>query len=129
MNYFTTDHSTDFKYVNPESVQSELMKFLYENDFITEGSKLNILGKNFAMFDRKFLEKLINFDQVRHRLRLLDPAILYVNIDDEELPTLQKCMDRSGLYSESGKVAHTAVEDCIDTLKLTLYKISPRTES
>lgn len=122
-----------YKYIRPEELQGELLKFLFLNGFIDEDefvngknskNRLNILGKNFAMFDRKFLEEVIDFSKIRHRQRILDPGILFTDVvGDTELPNLKQCMTRSWAFEDDHPVAHTAYEDSIDTLKLTLSKL------
>jgi DNA polymerase III alpha subunit (gram-positive type) len=67
-------------------------------------------GKNFASFDRQFLERLPDFTQyVKFRHRTLDPAMLFWRpYEDERLPGSKTCYERAGL---GGKVMHTAVDD------------------
>ena len=78
---------------------------------------LNCAGKNFAGFDKKFLEKLPRWKQVFSiRSRVLDPGILYVNwINDESVPSLDECKKRAGI---DGVVTHNAVEDAMDVVML-----------
>ncbi len=66
-------------------------------------------GKNFAAFDMQFLKRMPVFeDLIAFRHRIIDPAILYWEPDDEKLPDSKTCYERAGYDS---KVAHTAVED------------------
>ena len=68
-------------------------------------------GKNFASFDRDFLKRLPDFEQlVRLHHRTLDPAMLWWQPRDEKLPDSKTCYERAGL---DGKVAHTALEDAL----------------
>jgi hypothetical protein len=78
---------------------------------------LNCAGKNFAGFDRKFLEKLPRWKQVFSiRSRVLDPGILFVDwINDESIPSLDECKKRAGI---EGVVTHNAVEDAMDVVML-----------
>ena len=78
---------------------------------------LNCAGKNFAGFDRKFLEKLPRWKQVFSiRSRVLDPGILFVDwINDESIPSLDQCKQRAGI---EGVVTHNAVEDAMDVVML-----------
>jgi oligoribonuclease len=78
---------------------------------------LNCAGKNFAGFDRKFLEKLPRWKQVFSiRSRVLDPGILFVDwINDESIPSLDECKKRAGI---DGVVTHNAVEDAMDVVML-----------
>ena len=78
---------------------------------------LNCAGKNFAGFDKKFLEKLPRWKQVFSiRSRVLDPGILFVDwINDESVPSLDVCKQRAGI---EGVVTHNAVEDAMDVVML-----------
>ena len=78
---------------------------------------LNCAGKNFAGFDKKFLEKLPRWKQVFSiRSRVLDPGILFVDWkNDESIPSLDQCKQRAGI---KGVVTHNAVEDAMDVVML-----------
>lgn len=78
---------------------------------------LNCAGKNFAGFDKKFLEKLPRWKQVFSiRSRVLDPGILFVDwINDESIPSLDQCKQRAGI---EGVVTHNAVEGAMDVVML-----------
>jgi hypothetical protein len=78
-------------------------------------------GKNFATFDKKFLEMLPRWQQFfRVKQRVIDPAVLYVDWkNDKELPNLSKCKERAGLGSH---VSHNALEDTWDTLEIIRKK-------
>lgn len=78
---------------------------------------LNCAGKNFAGFDKKFLERLPRWKQVFSiRSRVLDPGILFVDwINDESVPSLDECKKRAGI---DGVVTHNAVEDAMDVVML-----------
>jgi oligoribonuclease len=78
---------------------------------------LNCAGKNFAGFDKKFLERLPRWKQVFSiRSRVLDPGILFVDwINDESVPGLDECKKRAGI---NGIVTHNAVEDAMDVVML-----------
>lgn len=78
---------------------------------------LNCAGKNFAGFDKKFLEKLPRWKQVFSiRSRVLDPGILFVDwINDESIPSLDECKKRAEI---DGVVTHNAVEDAMDVVML-----------
>lgn len=78
---------------------------------------LNCAGKNFAGFDKKFLEKLPRWKQVFSiRSRVLDPGVLFVDWkNDESIPSLDTCKQRAGI---EGVVTHNAVEDAMDVVML-----------
>lgn len=108
-----------------ESDITQVLKEFFEKNGI-DPKRVNVCGKNFATFDKLFLERLPNFKEIiRFRQRIIDPAILYVDWEnDESLPDLQTCIERSNLEELKGKIVqHTALDDAIVTLKLVLNKI------
>lgn len=82
---------------------------------------ITVAGKNFATFDKLFLEKLPRWKQViRIKQRILDPAILYVDWKgDTSLPSLGECKERAGI---EGIVTHNALEDAWDVVELLRKK-------
>ena len=83
---------------------------------------INVLGKNFASFDDTFLVNLPDFRQRIHiRKRIADPAILFLRPNDETLPDLRTCKERSKMF---GDVSHSAVEDALDTIKVFRYGLN-----
>jgi DNA polymerase III epsilon subunit-like protein len=80
----------------------------------------NVAGKNYATFDKRFLEELPNWTTcMKTSSRVIDPAILYVDwLKDDALPDLSTCKVRAGLDKT---VSHNALEDAWDTLQ-TLRK-------
>ena len=84
-------------------------------------ARLSAAGKNFATFDKIFLENLPRWKQLmRVRQRVIDPAILYVDWkNDNTLPSLGECKERAGLGSI---VAHDALDDAWDTIQVLRKK-------
>jgi hypothetical protein len=82
---------------------------------------ITVAGKNFATFDKHFLEKLPRWKQViRIKQRILDPAILYVDWkNDSSLPSLGECKQRAKI---DGIVTHNALEDAWDVIELLRKK-------
>lgn len=81
--------------------------------------KINVAGKNFANFDKRFLDKLPN-NLVKFNHRIIDPCMLYFNPDkDDVLPSTEECMKRAGI---EGTVAHTALEDALVVCSLLRAK-------
>lgn len=78
---------------------------------------LTVAGKNFATFDKMFLERLPRWKQVFNiRQRIIDPSILFTDWEsDESLPSLLQCKQRAGI---SGEVTHNAVEDAMDVIQI-----------
>jgi len=77
----------------------------------------NVAGKNFASFDKIFLERLPRWKQVfKIRTRILDPAILFLEWDtDDQVPGLDLCMLRANV---EGAVTHNALQDAIDVIRV-----------
>jgi oligoribonuclease len=78
---------------------------------------INVAGKNFATFDKVFLEKLPRWKQlIEIRNRILDPAILFVDWkEDKALPGLDLCKERANI---EGAVTHNALEDAEDVVEI-----------
>lgn len=88
---------------------------------------LNVAGKNFATFDKVFLENLPRWKQlIECRNRIIDPAILFVDWErDTSLPNLTACKERAGI---KGEVTHNALEDALDVVAI-LRKIYFKTKT
>jgi oligoribonuclease len=78
---------------------------------------LTVAGKNFATFDKIFLERLPRWKQVFNiRQRIIDPSILFTQWEtDESLPSLLQCKQRAAIQ---GEVTHNAVEDAMDVIQI-----------
>jgi DNA polymerase III epsilon subunit-like protein len=78
---------------------------------------LNVAGKNFASFDKHFLERLPRWQQVvRIRQRIIDPSVIFTNWnEDSTLPSLFECKQRAKI---DGIVTHDALEDAWDVIQL-----------
>lgn len=89
--------------------------------FLEKPKDVVIAGKNFAGFDMRFLRRLPRFEtliNIRHRQ--FDPANLYFDPAKDDLPPgLDECLKRAGMEKA---VAHTAVEDAIDVIKVLRHK-------
>jgi DNA polymerase III epsilon subunit-like protein len=83
----------------------------------TKPVSINVAGKNFASFDKLFLERLPRWQQViRIRQRIIDPSVIFTNWkDDQTLPNLQTCKERAKI---EGIVTHNALEDAWDVIQL-----------
>lgn len=83
----------------------------------TKPITLNVAGKNFGTFDKLFLQELPWWQKlIRTRQRVLDPAILCVDWNnDESLPNLTTCKNRLGV---DGIVTHNALEDAWDVIEI-----------
>lgn len=78
---------------------------------------LNVAGKNFASFDKDFLERLPRWKQViRIRQRIIDPSVIFTNWnEDKAMPSLYECKQRAKI---EGIVTHDALEDAWDVIQL-----------
>jgi len=81
-------------------------------------------GKNLGTFDLPFLRaKIKNWSGISFLQRVLDPAILYLDLSkDTQLPDMQTCLERAGM---SDTVAHTAIEDAMVVVQLLRKKLLP----
>lgn len=82
--------------------------------------KINAAGKNFSGFDKNFLDKLPNSHVTFHH-RSIDPAILYLDPFDDEMPGTEECFNRACMEQ---KGAHTALEDALSIIKLVRNRFS-----
>jgi oligoribonuclease (3'-5' exoribonuclease) len=78
---------------------------------------INVAGKNFASFDKHFLERLPRWKQViRLRQRIIDPSVIFTNWnEDKSMPSLYECKQRAKIQ---GIVTHDALEDAWDVIQL-----------
>jgi oligoribonuclease (3'-5' exoribonuclease) len=107
----------DVRVCRPENLFKVFHTFLILHGYEVDQSnmiKVNAAGKNFAAFDKRFLDKLPN-DHVIFRHRTLDPAILYLDPFDDVIPDTKECYLRAGMSDE---VAHTALDDALGVVKL-----------
>ena len=138
--------NTGMQFYNENEIVSEFFYWLAEHDFVktkeddgrayldrhvtvrngkmlpaidhkTKPIQITVAGKNFATFDKLFLEKLPRWKQlIKVRQRIMDPAILFLDWEqDESLPNLATCKKRAGFQEI---VTHNAVEDAWDVIQL-----------
>lgn len=102
-------------------VAKSLQMWLISNglipEFINEPVKITAAGKNFASFDKQFLQKLPNWgSSIQIRQRIIDPAVMVTNWkEDSTLPNLNTCLQRLGL---PGEVTHDALADAWDVVRV-----------
>jgi hypothetical protein len=82
---------------------------------------INVAGKNFSGFDRRFLDLLPKWKRIiRTRSRVIDPGVLFVDWkNDDVVPSLDSCKKRASI---EGEVTHNALEDAWDVVKLLRTK-------
>ena len=112
-----------YTYLSPRKMGGSFKNFLLKNGYEEERGKvyINAAGKNFANCDLNFLNKQTDLDRhvyIRHTI--LDPGPMFVEKTDETIPGLSQCLARAGF---EGNVAHTAVEDALDVVKVIRYKM------
>jgi hypothetical protein len=83
----------------------------------TKPVTINVAGKNFASFDKHFIERLPRWKQlIRIRQRIIDPAVIFTDWkNDNALPSLDKSKERAKIQ---GEVTHDALEDAWDVIEL-----------
>jgi hypothetical protein len=116
---------TKQRFMKIENLPDAFACFLLKNSFPLDRSgrlKVTVAGKNVAGFDLRFLNaKIKDWGQISMYQRVLDPAILYLDHqNDKVVPDMKTCMERAGI---SGEVAHTALEDALTVVRLLRYKL------
>ena len=110
------DHPSGDGIIDVEGVMAKFFNFLTGPGGYNPGDTIVPAGKNFAAFDKNFIDKLPDRYRIRFRHRTLDPGMLFIRLgEDLEPPDSKKCMERAGL---AGEVAHTALEDALMVVKL-----------
>lgn len=115
----TIEEGQDRRIINVEDVASSIDLFL--SKYIKVGgwnNKIMLAGKNFAGFDRPFLNSIEGLKDVLDKYfihRVHDPAELFFNPNTmNKTPNLKECLDIAG-YNKI--VNHTAVEDSYDVIR------------
>ena len=113
---------TGMRFLREDEVLHNLAPWLLMNGIPADSNTSNkiyitVAGKNFATFDKVFLEKLPRWRElISIRQRIIDPSILFTDWEsDESLPSLLQCKQRAGI---SGEVTHNAVEDAMDVIQI-----------
>jgi len=101
-------------------LSTKIRNFLVDNEVYNEN--ITLAGKNLQAFDLKFLEKHTDFmDNIKFHHRILDPASLYFQKDDRELPSLDKCLERAMI---NDVVKHDALSDAWDVIRVLRVKLN-----
>lgn len=82
---------------------------------IGRGCRVTAAGKNFATFDKLFLEQLPGWPRGVFRHRVLDPVTLWLHTSDDEPPDMTTCLERANINRAA---AHTALGDARDVIRL-----------
>lgn len=121
--------SDEYNFIKVEDLAERFMFWLHQNGFELKVKKegtdeeykcsetLTVAGKNFASFDKKFLDNVPNWNKlIRIRHRVIDPSVLFVDWhNDNALPSLDQCKEKAGI---EGVVTHLAVDDAKDVIEL-----------
>ncbi len=99
----------------PFQIPSKFLEWISKHDKSMIESPLNIAGKNYAAFDKLFLDGVDGWqNNVKCERRFLDPSMIHVDWkNDKRLPSLDECLNRAGVDTN---VTHDALQDAIDTL-------------
>jgi len=113
-----------YLYLSPKKMGYSFKQFLlsngYGDDVYHSKVYINAAGKNFANCDLNFLNKQTDLEKHVHiRHTILDPGPMFVTKEDRSIPGLGTCLARAGF---DANVAHTAVEDAVDVVKVIRYK-------
>lgn len=103
-----------FTYLEPSQVAGFFAEWLRkEHGEVT----VNAAGKNFAMFDDRFLKNLPAWEEeIKIRHRVIDPGNFWFNpLEDDQMPNTATCLERAGIEPTD---SHTALGDAIDVVKL-----------
>lgn len=138
----TIEETSGYKFYGESDVAQKFYTFLFKNGLVNHDEKnltdyvkfvnnewvpifnnktkpitINVAGKNFATFDKLFLEKLPWWKKIiRTRQRVIDPAVLFCKwTTDEKLPSLDECKQRAEI---DGYVSHNALDDAWDVIQL-----------
>lgn len=102
-------------------VAKSLQMWLINNGLLPDSIggpvKITAAGKNFASFDKQFLQRLPGWGSaIQIRQRIIDPAVMLTNWKtDDALPNLNTCIKRLGL---DGEVSHDALADAWDVIRV-----------
>jgi len=71
---------------------------------------------------KKFIKKLKDAEQdlIQFSHRSLDPGSMYVREDDIDVPNLEECKRRSGIF-DNNLVSHDALDDAMDVALLVVH--------
>lgn len=112
---------TDVLISNPNTVARAFHTWLGENDLNPRLDRIVVAGKNFAAFDKNFLEDIPEWNRwIMMKHRIIDPGnMYYVPGVDDELPNTEECLRRAKLPPV---VNHKALDDAFDVVRLIRWK-------
>jgi DNA polymerase III epsilon subunit-like protein len=106
----------------PEHVVTAFGSWLGQNG-VDVTSPIKCAGKNFGSFDRQFLERLPEFAKyLRLAHRSIDPGSMYLEQDDDRVPSTEVCARRAGVEIVD---QHHALADARLVVQLIRKKLEP----
>lgn len=111
------------EYYLEEILEKTINDFLLQNG-IEQEERLNIAGENFSNFDKYFLNTIVGLKSTitnRMRQRVLDIGSMYLQAEDQNLPSLKTCMERAGIIEE---VPHSTIQDAVLVIKCVEAKLA-----
>lgn len=117
------DREPGFTYLTEDELGEAVARWLDSLGFETGDDDLirvNATGKNFGMFDMRFLDKNESWrDTIAIVHRVTDPGTLFFDPKrDKKIPDTRECLKRAGL---DARVVHTAIEDARNVVRLLRY--------
>lgn len=112
------ENRNKYHFFSAERFGNSFKQFLLNNGYALEHDKVVITaaGKNFAAFDLQFLKYDSDFcKHIDVRSRVLDPGVLFLNSNDNQIPGMEECKRRAGM---DGFVSHDALSDAKDVVCL-----------
>jgi oligoribonuclease (3'-5' exoribonuclease) len=102
------DRRGHISWLHPDSLWSTLDSWI-ENQ--VGPTKISVSGKNYATFDKLFLERLPRWNASRFHRRIIDCGQWWMDpITDEFVPDTKECVRRAGIETDLGAL-HTAIFD------------------
>jgi len=113
---------TKIDILEPSEVADYFASWLSRNGFDPNMEKTIVAGKNFAAFDKCFLEDLPGWAaEVNMKHRIIDPGnMFYIPGVDDGPPDTEECLRRAKLPPV---VNHKALDDAFDVVRLIRYKM------
>jgi oligoribonuclease (3'-5' exoribonuclease) len=114
---------TDVEILDSDEVADHFAGWLDKNGLNPAKEKTLVAGKNFAAFDKPFLEELPMWvAEVNPHHRIIDPGnIFYIPGVDDGPPDTAECLRRAKLPPV---VNHKALDDAFDVVRLIRYKVT-----
>lgn len=108
----TVEESVARTVLRPYQIGERLYNFL--SQYFDMSKPITVAGKNFAGFDKPFLENVGALNAIKLHYRVLDLGNLFFDPDkDDPLPSSDECLKRAGINK---KCEHDALSDALDVV-------------